>query len=335
MRKIARFVRDNIRAVVIVALVILVMLLMVGGVFVWEKYNDSVDTPSDNGGTPQNGAVEYINGVAYKQKSNMETVLIMGVDKYEDEVSSSYINNQLADFIMLLVLDHDAQSYTLVPINRDTLTQIETIGVMGDDAGTITAQIALAHAYGTGGSDSSRNVTKAASNLLYGVPVEHYTTLKLDAVSVLNDTVGGVEVELLDDFTALDPLFTKGSVVTLHGEQATTYIRARGELENSTNISRMERQQQYMTAWLEAYDARCAEDEAFPLTVLTAVSNHLITDLTNNQMEELVEYYETYTSHGIKTIVGESVKGEEYMEFHVDEASLRDLVVELFYIPAE
>lgn len=337
MRSLVRFIRDNIRATLVIVVVIVLLLLMIGGVFLWEKFTDQAATPSNGGSSSslQTGAVEYIGGVAYKQKETIDTVLFIGVDKYESETSSSYINNQQADFVTLLVLDHDEKAYTLLQFNRDTMTQIETIGVMGNDAGTITAQLALSHAYGTGGTDSSRNVTKAVSYLLYGVDIEHYATLKLDAVSILNDAVGGVKVELLADFTSLDPSFTEGATVTLHGEQATAYIRARGSLEDSTNISRMERQAQYMDAWLDTFDAKYAEDDSLIVSITTAVSDYLVTDLSNEQMEDLAVYYETYTSRGLLSIDGESVKGEEYMEFHVNEAALREQVLDLFYIPAE
>lgn len=336
MRSLVRFLRDNIRAVLIVAIVVLVLLLMIGGVFVWERCADSSSIPSNSGSSSlQTGAVEYIGGVAYKQKENIDTVLLMGVDQYENDVTSSYINNQQADFIVLLVLDHNEKAYTMMQINRDTMVRIETLGVMGDSAGTITAQLALAHAYGTGSSDSARNVTKSVSDLLYGVDIEHYFTLKLDAVSILNDAVGGVQVELSDDFTSIDPTFTEGSTVTLHGEQATSYVRARGELEDSTNISRMERQKQYISAWMDTFDAKYAEDEMLALNVLTSVSKYRVTDLSNEQIEDLIEYYDTYTSRGMLNVAGESVKGEEYMEFHVDDIALREQVLDLFYVPAE
>ncbi len=331
-----RFLRDNIRAVVIVLIISVLLLSMIGGVFLWEHLSDEAKKPVNSGtSSSQTGAVEYINGVAYKQKENVDTVLFLGVDKYEDESTSSYVNNQQADFITLMVLDHNAKSYTMVQLNRDTMAPIETIGVMGDNAGTITAQLALAHAYGTGSSDSSRNVTHSVSKLLYGVDVNHYFTLKLDAVALLNDAVGGVNVELLDDFTTVDPTFVKGSSVTLQGEQATKYVRARGELEDSSNISRMQRQKQYMNAWMDTFDKKYAEDKLLPLTILNSVSDYLVTDLSNEQVMDLFDCYKEYSSRGMLNVEGESIKGEQYMEFHVDEEALRRMVVELFYVPAE
>lgn len=35
-----------------------------------------------------------------------------------------------------------------------------------------------------------------------------------------------------------------------------------------------------------------------------------------------------------RTLEGESVMGEKYMEYYVDEAAARELVMELFYEPA-
>ena len=35
--------------------------------------------------------------------------------------------------------------------------------------------------------------------------IDHYMTLTMDAVGILNDLAGGVTLEVLDDMTELDP----------------------------------------------------------------------------------------------------------------------------------
>ena len=84
------------------------------------------------------------------------------------------------------------------------MTQIRILGVTGEPAGTFTGQLALAHTYGSGEEDSCENTVLAVSNLLYGMEIDHYVSLTMDGVALLNDLVGGVTVEVLDDFSGID-----------------------------------------------------------------------------------------------------------------------------------
>lgn len=333
MKRTIHISKGTARGMIVALVLVLAAALMLTAIAVWD-YHRSANTPDLPTVQPDGQQSEiYVDGVKYTPKNDLETVLLIGVDKYESAAESAmYINNQHADVLMLLIVDHEAKEHTLLQLNRDTMTQIETLGVMGDDGGTVTAQLALAHAYGTGANDSCRNTTKAVSNLLYGVDVKHYLSLKLDAVAILNDAVGGVSVELMDDFTTLDPSFTQGATVTLNGSQATAYVRARGEVADKTNIHRLERQRQYITAWTEAYET-AAENDGFISELVMDINPYMVSDLTVEQLRELSDCINAYTANGIVTVEGESVRGEDYMEFYVDEDALQQQVLDLFYVP--
>ena len=287
--------------------------------------------PSESG----DRAEIFVNGEKFALNDQVEALLFLGIDSYETATSDTYLNGQQADLLMLLVLDHQSRSYTVLQINRDTIASFQTLGVTGESGGTTTAQIALSHAYGTGANDSSRNTVKAVSNLLYGVDIPHFATIRMNAVPILNDAVGGVTLELLDDFTDLDPSFTKGSTVTLMGEQATAYVQYRVQLENNTNVSRMERQRQYMSAWTSQLRDALKQDDNFASSVALDIADSLITDLSVDQLNALGDYFSEYTSNGIVEVVGDSVQGEEYTEFHVDEKALQQQVLDLFYTRVE
>ena len=163
-------------------------------------------------------------------------------DKYAETEESNYLNNEQSDFLMLLVINKETGACTPIQLNRDTMTKIQILGVRGDVAGTFTGQLALAHTYGSGERDSCLNTAEAVSNLLYGVGIDHYISITMDGVAILNDLVGGVEVEVMDDFSSIDSTLVQGETVTLMGNHALTYVRTRGGLEDSSNLRRMERQ---------------------------------------------------------------------------------------------
>ena len=276
----------------------------------------------------------YIGDDAYAPKGKLETILLIGLDKYEEATrtqSESYNNDQQADFLLLLVLDRENQSYCALQLNRDTMTEIPVLGVRGESAGSMTGQLALAHTYGSGGSDSCRNTVDAVSNLLYGQTIDHYIAFTMDAVGTVNDLAGGVTLELMDDFSAVDPTMTQGATVTLNGDMALTYVRARSSLADSSNLHRMERQRQYVTTLAEAISAKLAADDDFLLHALEEVSPYMLSDCTVNQLSQTYERWTEYTGGEIYTMEGEAVQGEEFMEFYPDEEALRQLVVEIFY----
>lgn len=278
----------------------------------------------------------YLNGAYYSPKKNLETVLLIGVDKFEDQTKAqSYNNSQQADFLMLLVLDRKNERRTALHLNRDTMTQIPVLGVRGEDAGSITGQLALAHTYGSGGTDSCRNTVRAVSELLYGASIDHYIAFTMDAVGQVNDLAGGVTLTMLDDLISAFPEMRQGERVTLTGDMALAYVRTRYGLEDSSNLRRMERQRQYLTALAEAVSERASADDAFMMKALETISTYMISDCTANQLSQLYERWESYADDGIRTMEGSAVKGEEFMEFYPDEAALKLLAAELFYTYVE
>lgn len=277
------------------------------------------------------GAVEY-EGEYYLPRKDLQTVLIMGLDKFErPESTIAYTNKLQSDFLMLLVIDKDDKVCDVLHLNRDTMTEIQRLGFGGSDTGTFIGQLALAHTYGSGGSDSCLNAKKAVSKLLGGVAIDHYMTLTMDAVGTINDAVGGVTVTMMEDFTEFDPAMEKGATVTLMGEQALTYVRFRMTIGDGLNVSRMKRQEQYLNAFYTKLLEKNQEDEEFLARTLFSVNDAFVSDLTVNQLDALGELLAECRVNPFQSLAGETVKGEEYYEYHVDEKALQKTVISLFY----
>ncbi len=275
------------------------------------------------------------NGVEYLPKENIDTFLILGLDKFEQDDSflDSYNNDKQADFLMLFVFDNDAKTFSAIHINRDTMANVNILGVAGNRIDTVTKQIALAHTYGNGRDVSCRNTADAVSDLLLGSKIEHYMSLTMDAVPVFNDLVGGVEVTVLEDFTGIDDSLVKGETITLMGEQALNYVRTRYGLEDSTNSTRMDRQQQYVKALYNKFLQRLETDEEFMIDASAKRSDYIVSDRSVTQMQELIKKFKEYKFTGIRALDGESKIGEEFIEFYPKETAIKDIVSELFYEP--
>ena len=283
----------------------------------------------------QNDGTLTYNGVEYTLRDGIETLLVLGLDTTDDTGLESYNNNKQADFLLLLVMDTNNGTCKGIHINRDTITDTHVLGVSGDRIDTVRQQIALSHTYGNGREVSCRNTADAVSNLLGGIKVDHYLSLTMDAVPVYNDLVGGVTLEILDDFTALDPTMKQGETITLTGQQALTYVRARKGLEDPTNSHRMLRQKQYLEALYQRSRQCMQEEDGFISKAALAITNYLVSDCSGNKLETLITRFTEQPLHTILSIDGESVKGEKFMEFYPDTDSLLQVVIDCFYEPAD
>lgn len=323
---------SKLKIVIITVCFVLLCALMVCGFGLIERLvvenRDSGN--ADNNSGPNVGDV-YFDGAWHTINSDVTSLLVIGVDKSVSEVEGKE-NSEQSDFFALVVINEKSKSYSILHINRDTVTEIKKVDSTGEVLGTFDAQLALSHTFGGNDQMRCRNSVSAVENLLYGTDITHYLSLTMDAVPILNDAAGGVTVELLDDFTVLDEEFTKGAMVTLKGDQALSYVRARKGLEDSSNLARMERQKQYITALVEKI---AAEDSEAILESAYNAKDYLVSDCSLSQLSDLFERFGDYDFTGAYTLEGESVKGDEFMEFHVDEVHLQKTVVELFYKAVE
>ncbi len=315
----------------IIAALLSVVFVVAGvllGLELWDKNRGNFGTVLEADNT-----IVY-NGKEYVLNQNVETFLVLGLDKFEGASSNdSYNNDKQADFLMLFVFDNDAKKWSVININRDTMAKINVLGVAGNKVDTVTKQIALAHTYGNGRNVSCQNVANSVSVLFGGVKINHYISFDLDSVSIVNDLAGGVTLTVLDDFSTIDPTLKKGETVTLMGDKALTYVRTRYGLEDSSNSTRMERQKQYLEALYQKLAEKSNSDSQFILNVLTQLDDHIISDRSVTQLKEISEKCMEYEQDAFLTIEGKNKMGEKYVEFYPSQDSLDKIMIDLFYKP--
>ena len=265
---------------------------------------------------------------------NLITFLVMGLDTDGPlGEGTGYRNDQQMDFVTVLSFNPLDHTYTAMHLNRDSIVEIDELGVTGEQTGySYKAQLALAHTYGNGGNLSCLNAKRAVSRMLYGLKIDYYVALSMDAISTLNDYVGGVPVTMPKDYTALDPAFVEGESVTLRGDQALLYVRSRKDTDDQTNLSRMERQKQYIDGFVKKIAALDINDD-FTKGAYDAVMepSYMMTDAGLAPIKGLMEDLKNYTFKGCVSPEGIAKVGEEYMEFYVNEDSLVSLVTDLYF----
>ena len=315
----------------IIFLVIVLLLVLVLG-YSGLRFLESTVFQPESIGESGPGKTIVRDGVEYFPRQDITTIMIAGID--EDgpvKDSQSYNNPGESDMVTLLILDHTSEKIHMLNLNRDTMMQIPVLGVGGKSAGSIYGQLALAHTYGSGLEDSCENLRKAVSDFLYGIRIDHYVVMNMDAIGILNDAVGGVPVHVTDDFSAVDSTIPMGNV-TLKGQQAMTYVRTRRGVGDQMNLTRMERQKEYMKGFMEQLGKNIG-DVQFVLSAYQKAEPYMVTDCSSTTITSIADRYGHYPMGETYAPKGENVSGKEFMEYHVDEEALDQLIMELFYAP--
>ena len=274
--------------------------------------------------------VVYYDGKAYKYNSDITNILFMGID-HDAEIQSQSIpgTNGQADCIMILSLNRESKTGTIMQISRDSMTEIDIYDSNGNYHTSMEGQLALQYAYGSGAKSSCWAMKKTVSEFLYELPISGYVALDIAAVSELNDLLGGVSIVVPEDYTAIDPALVKGQNVLLSGELAEKYVRYRDVHEAGSSHTRMQRQVQYIPALFETFQKQVGDDETRMEELYAEISEYLVTDMTTEEIEKLKEY--EWDLQHVTYLEGEIVQGEEFEEFHVDNEKAREKLIELFY----
>ena len=270
-------------------------------------------------------------GVNYAQNKNLQLILCVGLDSYENTTEDSYRNSELADCIVLLVLDKENKTVLPVQINRDTMTDVHVLGIGGRITNDVKEQIALSHSYGSGDIDSLVNVKDAVSNLLCNIKIDTYISLTMDAVAKINDSAGGVKVLVEDDFSTIDDTLIKGEECVLLGEHALTFVRARQGLDDPSNINRLNRQRVYLRALYETCKEKVNNDSNFVQNSLDSITEYIIANTNIYGLTDIGNLLLDYKLLDAVQLKGEAIKGDTYIEFYPDEDSLEEFCINTFY----
>ncbi len=291
------------------------------------------------------GQILYENGI-YELNKDLITILVMGIDKetvteiggqsWTEEEGSLYAGGQ-ADALFLMLLDPHTKKISIVAINRNTMCLLDVFDEQGNYKGQSIQQIALQHGYGDGGAESCERQAKAVSRLFHGIPIHSYAAISMDAIPELNDAVGGITVEVLDDivYPEFDMNLHQGETVTLYGEKAYWYVRLRNENVFNSNALRLQRQKQYLTTFAATAKNMATKDIRVAVDLYNTVQKYMVTDIDINSFTYLATESVNYDFNidNMYALEGETLQGNKFEEFYPDEEALERLIIDLFYEP--
>jgi len=281
--------------------------------------------------------VKYQN-TFYKYNENIITFLIMGIDKgkesYEPwEAEIENIGNGQADALFLAALNTEDNTVKIIGINRNTMTDIYFCDYLDEPIPTFSSQIALQHAYGANSRVGCEYQVKVVQNLFYNLPIHGYAAVNVNAVPTINDMVGGVDVDVLEDITLHDPGLVEGSHVHLMGKSAYWYVKYRDINQFASVDMRTKRQTQYLKGLIPAAKQAVRKDPLLAFQLYKGLAPQMDTNITATEMAYLASILPQcrFDEDNFYQIPGKTVMGEKYEEFYPDEDALLTLILDIFY----
>ena len=332
-----------IAVLVILGILVLLLATAVGAYFYLNKKgeaqlkkNQSIAsiTAPEEASSEDDGKMIVYNGAKYKYNEDNINILFMGIDRDMQDTGEKVIGeNGQADVLIWAALDSKTGHLSLINISRDAMVDVNKYNVKDKYLGTDKMQLCLAYSYGDGKEKSCENTLQSVSRLMYGMPVNAYVAIDYSAIAPLNDAIGGVTVNVLEDLTQSDSALKAGETVTLHGEQAQTYVRSRNTEVLDSNNQRMERQKQYIDAFLQQAISQTKKNPTLPVTLYNDVSDYMVTNISASEATHLATLMiQNGVSGGdILTVPGEVTQGDVYAEFNPDDKELYKLILSVFY----
>lgn len=281
----------------------------------------------------QEGWVKYQDTI-YAYKENILTFLIMGIDKNSDvKEEAEGTSGGQADALFLAVMDPGEKAIKVIGINRNTMTDIDVYNEENAYLTTVSAQIAVQHGFGNGMEESCERQLKAVRKLFYNLPIHGYAAINMSAIPTINDAVGGVSVTVPEDLTKRDKSLVKGENVHLEGESAFWYVKYRDTNVFGSADVRLERQKQYLNGFIGAAKSAIKKNPAAAVNLYQAVSGQMVTNVSIDEVAYLAPLLTEYQFQPDSFYMpeGETVMGDQFEEFYVDEDALYEMILDVFY----
>ena len=235
-------------------------------------------------------------GIHYRYNDDILTFLFMGIDKMtEVKVVEEGIDGGQSDANFLLVLNPRSKEISVIGIPRDTMTEVEAYDSKGLYWGPMTAQLAVQHGYGDGGEISCERSVQAVSNLFYGLPIHGYCAINMGAIPLINDSVGGIDLQALETLDFGEYRITEGEQLHLEGMNAYYYLHNRDTNKAQSAVGRMERQKQYLIAYASKAMEAIKKDVTFPVSLYGTLSKYMVTNIGVDEVGYLATQILSYS----------------------------------------
>lgn len=291
-----------------------------------------------------------IDGKVYAYNEECINLVVLGVDKpgeINGETDYEGWEAGQTDAIFLVSLNPATHCINIVGIPRNSMVNVDIYNEENHKIDTVYDQICLQYAFAGGGQPGLDRVKKSVSEMFYGLPIHGAFAIGYDAVSIVNDMAGGVEVEVLEDLQKENKVFVQGNTVHLKGDLALSYVRSRHYGELGSPTMRLKRQKQYLIGLIQKLRGEVKKNPILVRDIYNAVSRYMNTDVTLEEVVYLAAEAVNYRCgpDSFQLLEGEDRAveipeeklrpGEEkepfYNDYYLDEDNVKQVMLNIFY----
>lgn len=272
-------------------------------------------------------------GKTYLLNEDVMTVTFIG---FKDESDDS--DNYMADAIYIAAIDSNTGKTTVLGVSRDTMLDVSVYSSDGKYIDTEKAQLSYAYSYGNDEVTGGANVNTSLTRLFFGLPLNNYFAIDLEALEDLNDAIGGVTLTSKMDFVSKETgeQIHAGDKVTLMGEDVRTYVQSRDITVLDSNNTRMERQQQYIMAFMQSIVPAAKKDIGTITRLYGVVSDNADTTIDLPKVTYLATAALTRMKDAKEieyvTLKGK-IKAGEHAEMYLSDKDVLETMLKVFYKP--
>ena len=312
--------------------VLVCLLLLIVGILAILLLRDKDDSSSTEYTESERKNIVVYGGKEYQYNEHLSNYLFMGIDTRESiEEEQTRAENGRADAIFFVSYDRVEKTVKCFAIPRDTMASIHAYSVDGEDLGLTEDHISMQYLYGDGKDESCRLMKETISRMLYGVPIQGYCSVNMDAIPAAVKVLGGVTLVVPDKtLETVNPKFKEGTEVIITEADAEQFVRYRDTTQSQSAIDRMNRQKVFMEAFVETAKAKATDNTSLVVDMYESIKPYMVTNMGSDLFAKLLET--TYDSDNkIQDIPGEKVDGMQFDEYHINETQLYELILQNFY----
>lgn len=281
----------------------------------------------------------------YEYRENTLNFLLLGIDQggsLSKETDLSDWSAGQADTIFLVSLNQEDKRISVIGIPRNSMVDVEVYNSNEECIETIYNQICLQYGYAGGGKLGLEKTKESVSDLMWGLPIHGACAVSFDAVSVITDRLGGIEVVVPDDMTGYNSSYTKGSTQRLVGKNVVNYLRYREYDALGSPTTRLERQKAFMKTAAERVMQEVKANPIFVRDIYESLISYMNTDITADEAVYIASkalecaldeqsFYQLTGADKAEYFITENGELDFYDDYYLDEDELKRTMIDIFY----
>lgn len=284
-------------------------------------------------------------GKVYEYREDMLNFLLLGIDhggNLSTETQLSDWKAGQADTIFLVSLNQTDRQISVIGIPRNAMVNVEIFNSERERVETIYNQICLQYGYAGGGELGLQKMKESVSALMRGLPIHGACAVSFNAISVITDRLGGIEVVVPDDMTEYNKAFVQGSTQTLTGKNVVGYLRYRQYNTLGSPTTRLERQKDFMRVAMGRTMQEIKANPVFVKDIYESLKSYMNTDISVDEAVYIASkaldctlgeqsFYQLTGVDKAEYFVGDNGKQDFYNDYYIDEEALQKIMFEIFY----